>query len=37
LAATAMRFFGNGGSIVTKPAVEAPSVKTSGKETPGKS
>ena len=41
LAATAMRFFGNGGSIMPKPpappAVEAPPTKASGKETPAKS
>jgi SPFH domain/Band 7 family protein len=41
LAATAMRFFGNGGSITSKPAVppavEAPPVKGSGKESPTKS
>jgi hypothetical protein len=41
LAATAMHFFGNGGSVMTKPpappAVEAPPTKASGKETPAKS
>jgi hypothetical protein len=41
LAATAMRFFGNGGSIMPKPAVpaavEAPPAKSSSKETSSKS
>jgi hypothetical protein len=41
LAATAMRFFGNGGSVITKPAappaVETPATKSSSKETPAKS
>lgn len=37
LAATAMRFFGNGGSLIAKPTLETPPTKASGKDTPAKS
>lgn len=36
LAATAMRFFGNGGSLIAKPTLETPPTKASGKDTPAK-